>query len=184
MDRFTFFVRQISAERRQRLGDWNEVESELRRAEERGIDRAYAATLIVGLRACEREKDDPMREELVRDARSLANFKKTGQGKRQAQAELRDLSTRPINERQTLLAYGFSRACEKSSLSKRDFTILAKPIAWSIDVSKPDAESGQELGERVYRLFRARFRRLRDKEGNAMAPEAMRLFDLVYDIAN
>jgi hypothetical protein len=180
MRRFASQVRLVASERALGAHDWPALELELDRVEAAGIERDYATTLIVGLRACEREKDDPARQEAVKDAQSFVNFKKARAGKEGPRQHLRALSMRPIERAQTLLAYGFSLDREKSWISKSDFYVLAPAILFVMHINP--ANPGQSEHDQVYQIFRQRLRRLmkREAEHAVIVAEARQLFRTVY----
>jgi hypothetical protein len=180
-DTFLKWTRAVADERRNGKGGWPAIDAELRKVQRQmsaaDIDLEYVIALLIGLRACERQKDDPDRIDMRRDAADYLRFTKGKTARAHARREQRQYSIRYYDSQQSRLAYGFMLAHGKNWASRTEFRLIAGAVAHIMHVRKSRT---QTQADQIYRNFRARISRLRKKDASGIERAARDIFDGVY----
>jgi len=135
------FVRHVAAEWRNGEDDWPEIEKALVGIIDADIEESKAIALLIGLRACDQQANNPHRLEALKLKQALLNRKKGYQAIQSARREKRALSLRSFERSASLIAYGFLLDRGKRAVPKAEFRALAPALVSSLLLLRPQIKS-------------------------------------------
>jgi hypothetical protein len=158
--------------------DWPQIGAAIEALHPTDIEqRAKALTLVIGLRAGERQKESPVREPARWDVLAELKFAKGDRKRSDIRGRARALAQKRADQIQSKLILGFFLGRGRDTVSKSDVDALLEAIECVLNVRGDDR---QAKVSQLYGRFRSRVNRLKQEGGAGVQDEATALFETVY----